>query len=305
MIPLIEFRDVSVHFSAPRSLSGWLRRLPQQQIYAMDHVNFTIHRGEIHAIVGESGSGKSTLARVATRLQTPTDGQILMNGEDVTILRNRAAMRDYRKRVQMIFQDPFSSLNPSQTIFDHVAEPLVVNGMGGSSQSLSEKVLGTLASAGLRPAEIFSQRYPDELSGGQRQRAAIAGALVMEPELIVADEPVSMLDVSVSAEILKLMLELRAARGLAYIFITHNLHLAAAIADRVSVMRGGRIIESGLPGNVLKNPTENYTRQLLASAPTLDEALERRAARKLNAKLLKQPVATIITSGSHSSTVSR
>ncbi|WP_164817906.1 ABC transporter ATP-binding protein [Sinorhizobium meliloti] len=289
MTPLIEFRDISVHFPVPRGLSDWLHRIPHQEICAMERVNITVHRGEIHAIVGESGSGKSTLARVATRLQIPTQGQIYMNGEDVTILRSRAAMRDYRSRVQMIFQDPFSSLNPSQTIFAHVAEPLIINGTSGDAKNLSDKVLATLALAGLRPAEIFAQRYPDELSGGQRQRAVIAGALVMEPELVIADEPVSMLDVSVRAEILKLMLELRAARGLAYIFITHDLHLAAAIADRVSVMRRGRVIESGLPSEVLKNPTEDYTRQLLASAPTLDEALERRAARNLHAGSLSPP----------------
>ncbi|MQV98454.1 ATP-binding cassette domain-containing protein [Sinorhizobium medicae] len=280
MEPLLEFRDVSVRFSQHRKLSDLFRRTPLQEICAMDSVSLTVHRGEIHAIVGESGSGKSTLARVATRLQTPTEGQIFMNGEDVTTLRSQAAVRTYRKRVQMIFQDPFSSLNPSQTIFDHVAEPLIVNALGGGAKSISEKVLSTIASAGLRPAEIFARRYPDELSGGQRQRAVIAGALVMEPELVIADEPVSMLDVSVSAEILKLLLELRASRGLAYIFITHDLHLAAAMADRVTVMRKGRIIETGLPQQVLKSPAQDYTRQLLDSAPSLDEALRRRASRR-------------------------
>lgn len=285
MVPLIEFRDVSVRFRQHRGLSDWLRARQAPDICAMDGVNLTVHRGEIHAIVGESGSGKSTLARVATRLQTPTEGQIFMNGEDVTTLRSQAAVRAYRKRVQMIFQDPFSSLNPSQTIFDHVAEPLIVNDLGGGKRSISEKVLSTIASAGLRPAEIFARRYPDELSGGQRQRAVIAGALVMEPELVIADEPVSMLDVSVSAEILKLMLELRASRGLAYIFITHDLHLAAAIADRVTVMRKGRIIETGLPNQVLKSPTQEYTRQLLDAAPSLDEALRRRASRKAQSSM--------------------
>ncbi|MBY2967510.1 ABC transporter ATP-binding protein [Rhizobium leguminosarum] len=280
MEPLLEFREVSVRFSQHRKVSDLFRRTPPQEICAMDGVNLTVHRGEIHAIVGESGSGKSTLARVATRLQTPTEGQIFMSGENVTTLRSKAAVRAYRRRVQMIFQDPFSSLNPSQTIFDHVAEPLIVNNLGGGAKSISEKVLSTIASAGLRPAEIFARRYPDELSGGQRQRAVIAGALVMEPELVIADEPVSMLDVSVGAEILKLLLDLRASRGLAYIFITHDLHLAAAIADRVTVMRKGHIIETGFPQQVLKSPTQEYTRQLLDSAPTLDEALRRRASRR-------------------------
>ncbi|MGY3146410.1 ABC-type glutathione transport system ATPase component [Bradyrhizobium sp. USDA 3397] len=292
MAPLIEFRDVSVHFPVPRGLSDWLRRRPHLEIRAMDRVKFSVERGEIHAVVGESGSGKSTLARVATRLQIPTQGRVLMNGEDVTFLRSRAELRDFRKRVQMIFQDPFSSINPSQTIFDHVAEPLIVNGMNSGAQRLDQKVHGTLASVGLRPAEVFAQRFPNELSGGQRQRAVIAGALVMEPELVIADEPVSMLDVSVSAEIIKLMLELRASRGLAYIFVTHDLHLAAAIADRVSVMRGGRIIEAGLPTDVLKRPREDYTRRLLASAPTLDEALEGRVTRKLKASGLNQAMLT-------------
>jgi peptide/nickel transport system ATP-binding protein len=288
MEPLLEFRDVSVRFTQRRKMSDLLRRTPLQEICAMDGVNLTVHQGEIHAIVGESGSGKSTLARVATRLQTPTKGQIFLNGKDVTTLRSQAALRSYRKRVQMIFQDPFSSLNPSQTIFNHVAEPLIVNDLGRGAKSISEKVLSTIASAGLRPAEIFARRYPDELSGGQRQRAVIAGALVMEPELVIADEPVSMLDVSVSAEILKLLLELRASRGLAYIFITHDLHLAAAIADRVTVMRKGRIIETGLPQQVLKSPAQEYTRQLLDSAPSLDEALRRRASGLLGSAVRSQ-----------------
>lgn len=289
MEPLLEFRNVSVRFAQDRKMSDLFRRTSLKEVCAMDAVDFTVHRGEIHAVVGESGSGKSTLARVATRLQTLTDGQMFMNGEDVTRLRSQTALRAYRNRVQMIFQDPFSSLNPSQTIFDHVAEPLIVNDLGVGAKSISEKVLMTIASAGLRPAEIFARRYPDELSGGQRQRAVIAGALVMEPELVIADEPVSMLDVSVSAEILKLLLDLRVSRGLAYIFITHDLHLAAAIADRVTVMRKGRIIETGLPQQVLKSPTQEYTRQLLDSAPSLDEALRRRASRRSSKKSGTRP----------------
>ncbi|MGY5795154.1 ABC transporter ATP-binding protein len=282
MMPLIEFRDVSVRFSADRTFTEWVSSTPRHEVLAMDRVNLKVKKGEIHAIVGESGSGKSTLARVATRLQVPTSGQIFLNGEDVTLLRSKTAHKEYRRQVQMIFQDPYSSLNPSHTIFEHVAEPLIINGFSSKNDNISEKVLRILAMVGLRPAEIFANRYPEQLSGGQRQRAVIAGALVMEPTLVIADEPVSMLDVSVSAEILKLMLELRSAKSLAYIFITHDLHLAAAVADNVSVMCKGRIVESGPPEQVLTNPHDTYTRRLLSSAPTLNEALERRAAQQFS-----------------------
>jgi peptide/nickel transport system ATP-binding protein len=178
-----------------------------------------------------------------------------------------SALRDYRRRVQLIFQDPYETLNPKQTIREFVGEPLVVNG-SARRPSARAAVLDALDAAGLRPAADFAGRFPHELSGGQRQRVVIAGALVLEPEIIVADEPVSMLDVSIRTELLRLMLDLRAARGLTYLFITHDLSLAWVIADRIAVMYLGRIMEIGPAEQVIRNPQNPYTRALVSVSPT-------------------------------------
>ena len=180
------------------------------------------------------------------------------------------ALRDYRRRVQIIFQDPYETLNPKQTIHDFVAEPLEVNHLAASAADREERVARALEAAGLRPAADFAFRYPHELSGGQRQRVVIAGALVMDPELIVADEPVSMLDVSIRTELLRLMLDLRAARGLTYLFITHDLSLAWVLADRIAVMYLGKIMEIGPAEQVIRDPHNPYTKALVCVAPTPD-----------------------------------
>jgi len=220
------------------------------------------------ALVGESGSGKTTTGRVVVKLTAPTGGRVIFEGRDVTSLRDRAALREYRRRVQVIFQDPYETLNPKQSIGDFVAEPLDVNGLAASRADRRERVLAALDAAGLRPAEDFARRYPHELSGGQRQRVVIAGALVMDPELVVADEPVSMLDVSIRTELLRLMLDLRAARGLTYLFITHDLALAWVLADRIAVMYLGRIMEIGPAERVIGDPHNPYTRALVSVSPT-------------------------------------
>src|SRR4051794_27284335 len=220
-------------------------------------------QGEVLALVGESGSGKTTTGRVIVKLTRQTTGTIVFEGDDVSALWSQGELRDYRRRVQLIFQDPYETLDPKQTIRDFVAEPLVVNRIG-TPEERAAKVIAALESAGLRPAADFAARFPHELSGGQRQRVVIAGALVMDPEVIVADEPVSMLDVSIRTELLRLMLDLRVERGLTYLFITHDLSLAWVIADRIAVMYLGKIMEIGPAEAVIRSPRNPYTQALVS-----------------------------------------
>ena len=195
---------------------------------------------------------------------------MVFDGRDVSNVHGTTALRPYRRRVQLIFQDPYETLNPKQTINDFVVEPLIVNGLGTDRADRQRRVHGALEAAGLRPATDFAARYPHELSGGQRQRVVIAGALVMGPELIVADEPVSMLDVSIRTELLRLMLDLRAERGLTYLFITHDLSLAWVIADRIAVMYLGKIMEIGPAEQVIRSPHNPYTQALVSVSPSPD-----------------------------------
>ncbi|MFG3018574.1 oligopeptide/dipeptide ABC transporter ATP-binding protein [Streptomyces sp. NPDC048254] len=229
---------------------------------AVDGVELDIRAGEIVALVGESGCGKTTLARSLLGLVTPTAGRISFAGKPLEY--SSRALRAYRRRVQLVLQDPTGSLNPRHTVYDAVAEGLRIHGLTGNERA---KVAEALGHAGLRPPERFFLRYPHELSGGQRQRVVIAGALVLEPELIVADEPVASLDASVRGEILALLLRLRAELGLAALVVTHDLGLAWNIADRVAVMYLGRIVETGEVEQVLTAPRHPYTQALLSVLP--------------------------------------
>ncbi|MEU1266114.1 ABC transporter ATP-binding protein [Streptomyces cellulosae] len=229
---------------------------------AVDGVDLDIRRGEIVALVGESGCGKTTLARALLGLVAPAEGGVTFDGRPLEY--SGRSLKAYRRRVQLVLQDPSGSLNPRHTVYDAVAEGLRIHGHRGDEQAA---VAGALSRAGLRPPERFLLRYPHELSGGQRQRVVIAGALVLEPELLVADEPVASLDASVRGEILALLLRLRDDLGLSALVVTHDLGLAWNIADRVAVMYLGRIVETGPVEQVLTAPRHPYTQALLSVLP--------------------------------------
>jgi ABC-type oligopeptide transport system ATPase subunit len=232
-------------------------------VKAVDDVSFAIRRGETFGLVGESGCGKTTLGRSILRLETPQSGQVLFEGEDVLAL-SPARLKQVRRHMQAIFQDPHGSLDPRMTVRQIIAEGLVVQGTLGRTER-DARILRLLDVVGLR--REYLDRYPHEFSGGQRQRIGIARALAMEPELLIADEPVSALDVSVQAQVLAMLAEIRRRLGLTMLFITHDLRVAAQVCDRVAVMQRGAIVEQGPTAQVFSSPQHPYTRQLLDSIP--------------------------------------
>jgi peptide/nickel transport system ATP-binding protein len=236
------------------------------RVHAVDDVSFELRPGRITALVGESGSGKSTVARLLARLQNPTGGSVLFEGGDVSRVRRRRDVLRYRSQVQLILQDPFDSLNPVKTVRHHVERPLRIHRIVPRAQ-IEERVHELLRTVGLVPAAEIAEKYPHELSGGQRQRVALARVLAVEPKIVLADEPTSMLDVSIRIGILNLMVRLKEERGIAFLFVTHDLASARYVADDILVMYAGQIVESGPVEDVLANPLHPYTRLLLAAVP--------------------------------------
>jgi peptide/nickel transport system ATP-binding protein len=261
---LLEIRDLQVHYPVRRRL--FAPKGAPSVVRAVDGITFDIRRGEVLAVVGESGCGKTTLGKALTRLLNATAGKVSYRGKNLLDVRGDE-MRLLRQKFQTIFQDPYESLDPRQSIFDIVAEPLLIHRHAISDVDLRQRVHSALESAGLFPTEEIARRYPHLLSGGQRQRVSIAAAMVLEPEFIVADEPVSMLDVSIRAEIIKLMLDLREKNRLTYLFITHDLSLAWTIADRIMVLYLGKMVEMGSAQDIINNPRHPYTQALVSVIP--------------------------------------
>lgn len=269
---ILEVRNLKKYFQAGRP--GWFSRA-DSFVHAVDDVDLQLKRGEVMALVGESGCGKSTLSLTLMGLEQATAGTIIFEGRDITHL-NEKEWKAVRQRIQMVFQDPYESLNPTQTIGEIVSEPLAVHGLTTDPDERNDRVRRALEDSGLKPAESFINRYPHQLSGGQRQRVVIAGALVLEPHLLLADEPVSMLDVSIRAEIINLLADLRKSRGISVIFITHDLGTVGYFADKVGVMYLGRIVEIGAMTDVLKNPQHPYTQALLSVIPVPNPRLRKK-----------------------------
>ena len=259
--PLLQVDDLAKHFSTRRGLFG--RRTTHR---AVDGASFRLDRGETLALVGESGCGKSTTARMVLRLIEPTSGTVRFDGADLTALRGRP-LRRVRRRMQIVFQDPFASLDPRMTVGEIIEEPLAIHGVGDRAERRA-RVEGLLGQVGLTPGH--AGRHPHEFSGGQRQRIGIARAVALEPDLIVLDEPVSALDVSVQAGVVNLLADLQRRLGLAYLFIAHDLAVVKHVADRVAVMYLGRIVETGPKEALFAAPRHPYTRALLAAIPRPD-----------------------------------
>jgi peptide/nickel transport system ATP-binding protein len=262
----LEVRSLTKHFATGNTLR-------RAHVHAVDDVSFELRPGTVTALVGESGSGKSTVARLLARLHDPTDGEVLFEGSDVSRVKRRSDVLRYRAQVQMIFQDPFGSLNPVKTIRHHIERPLRIHRIVPPNQ-VEERVHELLRTVGLVPPEDVAAKYPHELSGGQRQRVAIARALAVEPTVVLADEPTSMLDVSIRIGILNLMLRLKDERQLAFLYVTHDLASARYVADDILVMYAGQIVEQGPIEEVLANPLHPYTRLLLAAVPDPDANLQ-------------------------------
>ena len=245
--------------------SGKLRRQPKL-VHAVNDVSFSIRKGEVFSLVGESGCGKSTAARTVIKLLEPAAGEIWFDGTDITRL-NEQQMLPFRRRMQMVFQNPYASLNPRHTIRTILTEPMLFHGLAAGKKEADEKALSLLDKVGLRLEQ--ADRFPHQFSGGQRQRISIARALALTPEFIIADEPVSALDVSIQAQILNLMMDLREEFNLSYLFIAHDLSVVKHISDRVGVMYLGKLVEVGSKKVIYGNPLHPYTRALFAAAPVL------------------------------------
>jgi len=264
---LLEVSDLKKHFP----IGGGLFSRARGKVYAVDGVSFTVHRGESLGLVGESGCGKSTVGRTVLKLLTPTAGSISVNGADITDL-SEAEMRPYRRQMQIVFQDPYSSLNPRMTAGDIIGEPLLIHGIAKGSER-EERVVSVMRRVGLHPDQ--RSKYASEFSGGQRQRIGIARALILNPSLIVCDEPVSSLDVSIQAQVVNLLVDLQREYDLAYLFIAHDLAVVRHVSHRIAVMYLGRIVELCDRDELFREPLHPYTESLLSAIPIPDPRVRR------------------------------
>jgi len=264
---ILEVRDLVKHFPVRRSLADLFRGV-RKQVHAIDGASFGVEKGETFGIVGESGCGKTTTGKVITDLIKKTSGTIVLDGKDTTIA------EEYKRKVQMIFQDPYSSLNPRFKVRDVLEEPLIIQKIGHNRSERRDRMVKALHDVKLEPPEEFLTRYPHMLSGGQRQRVSIARTLVLDPKLIVADEPVSMIDLSTRAEILHLMKDIKKKRDLTYIYITHDLSTGRYFTDRMAVMYLGKIVEIGSADDIIERPGHPYTKALIAAVPEMRSGRE-------------------------------
>ncbi len=267
--PLLQVTDLKVHFPVYR---GVVLKKQVATVHAVDGVSFTLDRGETLGLVGESGCGKSTTGLAVLRMLEPTAGRIDFEGQDITHY-DKAQMRPLRQRLQMVYQDPFGSLNPRMKVKDIIGEPLVVHGRDGDRAAYDDRIAELMRTVGLLPD--MADRYPHEFSGGQRQRIGIARALALEPSLIICDEPVSALDVSIQAQVVNVLQELQDRMGLGYLFIAHDLAVVRYLSHRVAVMYLGRIVEIARRDDLYREPLHPYTQALLSAVPVADPAVER------------------------------
>jgi len=271
--PIIKVVNLKKWFKVRTSFFSSIFFKKQLFLRAVDGISFEIWKGQVFGLVGESGCGKTTTGKLLIRLIDPTDGKIYFAGKDITNL-SQKELKPLRRKMQIIFQDPYASLDPRKTISDIVSEPLRIHDLG-NRREIEEKVKMTLEDVKLTPVEDFLDRFPHELSGGQRQRVALARALILDPEFIVADEPVSMLDVSIRGEVLKLMLESIRKRGLSLLYITHDLALARCICNRIAVMYLGKIVEEASTHEIVHHPLHPYTKALISAVPVPDPTSQR------------------------------
>jgi len=290
---LLQVKDLKVYFSVETGFFAKLFSKASTYVRAVDNVSFGVDKGEIFSLAGESGCGKTTLGMSIMRLVEVTSGKIYFNGTDVLSL-NRKNLKKFRRDAQMIFQDPYEALPPHLTVFDIIGESIDVHKLASTYDEKMDLVYKVLEDVRLIPAERFIDAYSHQLSGGQRQRVAIASALVLKPKLIVADEPVSMLDVSVRSEILNLMLELREQFKLTYLFITHDLAVARYLSDRIAIMYLGKIVEMGRTKGIIETPLHPYTKALMSVVPVPDPFIDREKRIILSGEV---PSATNIPSG--------
>ncbi len=269
--------DLKKWFPVRKNFVSTLMSKETKYVKAVDGVSFDIAKGEIFALAGESGCGKTTTGKTLLRLLEPTGGHIYFRGQDITGIGKRE-MKDLRRRMQIVYQDPYESLNPRMTVHDIIAEPISIHDLANTTAEVNELIYRSLQDVELVPPEEFIGRFPHELSGGQRQRVAIARTMVMNPEFIVADEPISMLDVSIRAGLLKIMLKSGEAKGVTYLFITHDLAYARHICDRGAIMYLGKIVEMTDMDDLVNNPLHPYTVALMAAVPVPDPQIEKAKA---------------------------